>query len=468
MRWRKAHFIGLGGVGMSAVAKLLTDAGVQVTGSDEDIYPPVSDFLARGKFDVRMPYAAANIPSDADLIVIGKNARLVKETNEEVAAAYQSGKPVLSFPEVLAELSNGKEAVVIAGSYGKSTTTALIAHCLEDAGLEPSYFIGAAPLSPDENARLGAGALFVMEGDEYPSSNTDPRAKFLHYRPMHLLITPLAHDHFNIFKTPADYLKPFQELVTLPPAQGTVVVCAEGPLSGEFLAGLARPVVTYGLTTGDFQAAGIAWGEATRFAITRGEEKVIEIETTQLGEHNVQNIVGAAAFIFSKNLMTPGRFAAAVRSFKGIRRRLDKKSGKTSVAVFEGFGSSFEKMRAAVAAMTLHFPARRLFIVFEPNTFSWRMRASLPHYDSVFKGAAKVFIFEPPHDGKAAELSGEEIAARVRANGIDAAAAASPESVLEALGRELKADDAILLSSSGGMGGLIGSVSALAEQKFPL
>src|SRR5207248_880613 len=138
------------------------------------------------------------------------------------AAAYASGKPILSFPQVLAELSNEKETIIVAGSYGKSTSTALLAHCLENTRLDPSYFIGAIPTAMP-NAHMGKGNLFVLEGDEYPSSNSDPRSKFLHYHPAHVLMTPLAHDHFNIFTTPADYLKPFLELAAMP--SGALVVC---------------------------------------------------------------------------------------------------------------------------------------------------------------------------------------------------------------------------------------------------
>lgn len=464
---KKVHFIGIGGVGMSATAKLLKDSGIAVTGSDEEIYPPMSDFLAQEHFDVHMPYAAANIPPDADTIIIGKNAKLVPETNAEVAAAYASGKPVRSFPEILAQVSKGKETVVVAGSYGKSTLTSILAHCLEAAGKNPSYFIGASPLSPSTSAKMNPGELFILEGDEYPSSNTDPRAKFLHYHPSDLIITPLTHDHLNIFRTSEEYLAPFEQLITLPPSDAAIIICAEGPLSGRFLGTLHRPVVTYGLTKGDFTASNIVWGERTSFDIMRGGAAVVRVSMTQLGEHNIQNIVGAAAFVFTKHLMTPQQFASAIASFKGIRRRMDRKSDKTSVPVFEGFGSAYEKMRSAIAAMRRHFPARRLIVIFEPNTFSWRNRESLPWYDTVFEGAARVYIFNPPHDGKETQLSAEEISTRVNQSGVPTTAAASSAEILALLGAELQAGDAILLSSSGGMGGLIESVPKLAEQKFP-
>jgi UDP-N-acetylmuramate: L-alanyl-gamma-D-glutamyl-meso-diaminopimelate ligase len=463
----KAHFIGIGGVGMSAVAKLLKDTGAIVTGSDEEVYAPISTFLAQEGFVVHTPYSATNIPTDADLIVIGKNAKLVPETNEEVAAAYASGKKIMSFPEVLADLSSGKETVVVAGSYGKSTSTALLAHCLEVAGLDPSYFIGASPLSPDTSAHMGSSNLFVLEGDEYPSSNTDPRSKFLLMHPKHVILTPLAHDHLNVFPSPSDYLKPFYELAALVPEGGTFVVCTEGPLSQEFLQNISRPVVTYGVSEGEFHAGDIEWGEKTQFNILQNDRMIVRVEMPQLGEHNIQNVVGVAAFIFSRNLMTPEQFAAGVASFKGIRRRLDRKSDKTSMPIFEGFGSSYEKLKNAIAAMKRHFPTKRLLVVFEPHTFSWRNRDSLKWYDDVFVGASKVYVFSPPHDGKDTQLSTQEIAEHVQKHGIDAVSLETPEQTLELLAKEIQPDDALLLSSSGAMGGLIESIPHLAEQKFP-
>ncbi len=464
---KKAHFIGIGGVGMSATAKLLRERGVVVTGSDEQVYPPISTMLAKEGIVYATPYRASNIPQDADIIVIGKNAKLVPDSNEEVAAAFASGKKIMSFPDVLAELSSGKDTVVVAGSYGKSTSTALLAHILTSAGKDPSYLVGAVPLSTP-SSMLGKGEFFILEGDEYPASNTDARSKFLLMHPRHVLLTPLAHDHFNIFPTPQDYLKPFYELLTLVPQDGTVVASTAGPLSPEFLQRATRPIVTYGVHQGDFTAANIVWGEHTSFTIMQGNAALVDITMSQLGEHNIENIVGVSALLFTLKLVTPEQFAQAAQTFKGITRRLDKKSEKTLVPIYEGFGSSYDKLKSAIAAMLLHFPARRLLVVFEPNTIGWRSRASLSQYDDVFAGASMAYIFNPPHDGKETQLSTEEIAHHVSAHGVPAVAVDTPEQLLKLLEKEMGANDAILLSSSGAMGGLIESIPALAEKKFPL
>jgi UDP-N-acetylmuramate: L-alanyl-gamma-D-glutamyl-meso-diaminopimelate ligase len=475
MIFRRVHFIGIAGAGMSAVAKLLHDGGVVVTGSDEGVYPPVSDFLKDLGIPYQTHYAAENLPRDADVIVIGKNAKLVPQTNAEVAAAYASGIRIMSFPEVLSEISASKDTIVVAGAFGKSTSTALFAHCLESlpsssAGYDASWFIGAIPLTPSTNARMGKGKLFVLEGDEYPSSNTDPRSKFLHYHPRHLLITPIAHDHVNIFPTPADYVAPFVELTKLVPADGSIVMCVEGPLSADVLAKINRPVVTYGVRQGEYQAADIVWGERTRFTLMRGGERIVALETNQLGEHNIQNIVGVATFLLTHKIATPEQIAAAIASFRGIRRRLDRKSEKTSLPIFEGFGSSYDKARSAIAAMKQHFPAQRLVVVFEPHTFSWRNREAIGWYDNVFGGANKVYIFEPAAQGAAthAQISQDEIVARVLSAGFDVEPISDPDHALNTIGSALRADDVVLLLTSGNLGGLIESIPRMAEQKFPL
>ncbi len=212
---------------MSATALLLRQMGVQISGSDEGFYPPVSDYLKNENIPFAAGYRKENIPDDADVIVIGKNAKLTPESNDEVRAAMASGKPVRSFADLLHDMTVNSETIVAAGSYGKSTCTALLAWCLKVAGKDPSYFIGEITNGFDTHAHRGKGPTFVLEGDEYPASNWDDRSKFLLYNARNVLLTSATHDHINVFPTHADYLAPFRTLLGALPADGLLVVSSE-------------------------------------------------------------------------------------------------------------------------------------------------------------------------------------------------------------------------------------------------
>ncbi len=470
MNYSKAHFIGIAGKGMSAVALLLRQMGVRITGSDEGFYPPVSDYLKNANIPFAAGYRKKNIPDDTDVIVIGKNAKLVPESNEEVRAAMDSGKPVRSFADLLHEMTVNSETIVVAGSYGKSTCTALLAWCLRAANKDPSYFIGEITNGLEQHAHRGQGKTFVLEGDEYPASNWDDRSKFLLYNARNVLLTSATHDHINVFPTHADYLAPFQTLLGSLPADGLLVVNSSEPHARALADNLSCAVTFYALDDkAHWHAANMERGAETRFDLIRGSDKIVRLSTTMLGDHNIDNIVGVSAMLLEKKLLTAEELRAGMRTFQGVKRRMELLSPASKVPVYEGFGSSYEKARSAIAATKLHFPERRLIVVFEPHTFTWRNRAAIAAYDDVFAGATKVFIFEPASQGAAthAQLTQNEIVARTRAAGYDAEAISDPERALRGLNDVLKPDDVVLLLTSGELGGLIKSIPQLVETKFP-
>jgi UDP-N-acetylmuramate: L-alanyl-gamma-D-glutamyl-meso-diaminopimelate ligase len=470
MKISRAHFIGIAGKGMSAVALLLRQMGVRITGSDEGFYPPVSDYLKNENIAFASGYRRENIPDDADVIVIGKNARLVPETNEEVRAAVESGKPVKSFADLLHDMTTGTETIVAVGSYGKSTCTALLAWCLKSAGKDPSYFIGEITNGLATHAHRGKGPVFVLEGDEYPASNWDDRSKFLLYNARNVLLTSATHDHINVFPTHAEYLAPFKALLASLPAGGLLVCNSHEPHARALATGLACPIVFYALgDTAHWHAENIVRGAETSFDLMRGRETVARLSTRMLGDHNIENIVGVSAMLLEKQLLTPEQLRAGIASFQGVKRRMELLSPASRVPVYEGFGSSYDKARSAIAATKLHFPERRLVIVFEPHTFTWRNRAAIAAYDDVFAGAAKVFIFEPAAQGATthAQLTQGEIVDRTRAAGFDAEPINDPGEALLRLESMLRDDDVVLLLTSGELGGLIKSIPQLVERKFP-
>jgi UDP-N-acetylmuramate: L-alanyl-gamma-D-glutamyl-meso-diaminopimelate ligase len=470
MKFSKAHFIGIAGKGMSATALLLRQMGVQITGSDEGFYPPVSDYLKNEKIPFAAGYRKENIPDDADVIVIGKNAKLQPDSNEEVRAAMESGKLVRSFADLLHDLTANADTIVAAGSYGKSTCTALLAWCLRVANKDPSYFIGEITNGFETHAHLGQGKTFVLEGDEYPASNWDNRSKFLRYNARNVLLTSATHDHINVFPTHADYLAPFRTLLGSLPADGFLVASSSEPHARALAAGLSCATAFYGLDDkAHWHAENIERGVETSFDLMRGSERIIRLSTRMLGDHNIENIVGVSAMLLEKKLLTPEELKTGMSTFQGVKRRMELLTPASKVPVYEGFGSSYEKARSAIVATKLHFPDRRLLIVFEPHTFTWRNKAAIAAYDDVFAGATKIFIFEPASQGAAshAQLSQDEIVARTRAANYDAEAITDPQEALDRLSDFLRPDDVVLLLTSGELGGLIRTIPQLAERQYP-
>ena len=473
---KKVHFIGIAGVGMSATALLLKEAGWKVTGSDTECYGPPRDILSRGGISFLVGYDPKNIPADTDCFIIGRNAKLAPEENAEVRAALamvrqsspQSGKTIYSFPEILGELTKDRENVVVVGSYGKSTVTSIIAHILRHAGVDAGYFIGAEPVETkwlSSPATSGSAKLFILEGDEYPSSHEDSRAKFLHLRPRDIILTSVVHDHVNVYPTFEDYQKPFRELCALIPNDGMIITCADEPNALALAKTSGKKVISYSVKdeSADYRATDIHYREKTHFHLIGKDGMLGEIDTTLFGAHNIENITGAVAYLLEREYANFAQIADAIADFKGVRRRLDNIAPLSSVPVFEGFGSSYEKARSAIEAMTLHFSSRPIIIIFEPHTFGWRNRANLHWYDDVFRGASSVFVASPALQGASThdQLSHEEILTRVGDT-------ARPYTTTSTIVESLFGNEIVLILTSGNLNNTIPLLVDAITKKFPL
>ncbi|MDB5264450.1 MAG: UDP-N-acetylmuramate--L-alanyl-gamma-D-glutamyl-meso-diaminopimelate ligase [Parcubacteria group bacterium] len=464
------HIIGLCGVGMSATALLLKEAGWRVTGSDAECYGPPGDILKKGGLTPILGYSPENIPEDVDRFVIGRNAKLAPEINEEVRAALATKKPVYSFPEMLGKLTLDRQNVVVVGSYGKSTTTTLISHILRHSGVDAGYFVGAEPAEGgilQAPSGLGSDDVFVLEGDEYPSAHDDPRAKFMHLHPRDVVLTAVVHDHVNVYPTYEDYQKPFIDLLKIVEKDGIVVVCADEPAALALTEASGKTVVPYGIEHGSFRATNIEFGPRTRFTLLRPDGADIDLETGLFGRHNVEDIIAASAYVLSRDLVSPEALQAAVATFPGVRRRLDNISPNSAVPVFEGFGTSYEKARSAIDAIRLHFAEKRLVIVFEPHTFSWRNRNNLSWYDQVFANASLLLVAAPAAQGADTheQLSHQEILERVAASGIESHMY-DPHHVSESIDR-FEENDVVLVLTSGDLEGTLPSFASSVAERFP-
>jgi UDP-N-acetylmuramate: L-alanyl-gamma-D-glutamyl-meso-diaminopimelate ligase len=356
---------------------------------------------------------------------------------------------------------------VVAGSFGKSSVTALLAVILTEAGGDPGYFIGAVPLDLPLTGRAGTDPIFVMEGDEYIVGPDDHRSKFELYAPRSALITSVIHDHVNVFPSMADYEAAFARLIDGLPADAPLV-CAY-PFEALRRLAAGRKVTWYGREPcPGYHAANVAIGEVTRFDLVTPSGPVIPLETELLGLHNIENIVGAAALLLERGAVSAEALQRGVRRFRGVARRLDKKTTASTVPAYEGFGSSYEKARSAIEAMLLHFPRRPCLVVFEPHTFSWRDPLALDWYDSVFAGVARVLLLPPPtHGASDAQSTQGQIAERIAAAGVAVSPMAGAGAVLADLEAALAGDEVILLLSSGPLDGLPQTLPALLERRFP-
>lgn len=449
------YFLGIAGAGTSALASILISEGHRVTGSDAGVFPPVSTYLDKLGIRYYQDFAAGHVPADTDAAIIGTTAKISPADNPEYAEIIRRKIPHYTFAEFLGQYTRQRENLVITGSFGKSTLTALLTFIMKQAGRDPGYFIGAVPLDLDRTGAAGTDSTFLIEGDEYIVSHEKRQAKFLFYNPNHVLISSLVHDHVNVFPTMESYEAPFAELIGMIPPEGKLVCARQYEPLHRLSRG--RPVVWYGLEKGEgYYAEDLHIGEQSRFTLVTPAGARIDLQTQLLGMHNVENIVGAAAFLLELDLVTPAELQRAIPLFRGVERRLDRKTTVSKVPVYEGFGSSLEKARSAIDAILLHFPDRRTVVVFEPHTFSWRNHEALEWYDSVFKGVGRVLMLPPPTHGAGThqQLTQDDIIARVGAAGVDVVPVSGAADVMERLSAEIRPDDIVLLLSSGPLDGL--------------
>src|SRR3989344_5915148 len=243
---KKAHLIGICGKGMAGLALLLRERGFVVSGSDSGFYDPIFSMLKKNRVKFSPRHSPENIPKEVDLIVIGKHSEL-NEDNKEVRRAFASSAKIVSLAEALSELSEKKENTLVVGSSGKSTATALLAWCILKTNKDPSYFIGALPFGFKKNAHWGKGKQFVIEGDEYPSSNWDKTPKFLHFSPKNVLLLGAEHDHMNVFPTERLYKEPYKKLMLKILKGGLLVYAGSGKNNREIIKGAKCKKISYGL-----------------------------------------------------------------------------------------------------------------------------------------------------------------------------------------------------------------------------
>jgi len=468
---RRIHLLGVAGTGMGAFAALLKAAGYEVTGSDENVYPPMSEMLAQWGIPALTPYRPENLDeARPDLVVVGN---VIRRINPEATAMRERGLPHVSFPQALGQLFlEDRHAVVVAGTHGKTTTTSIAAQLLAAAGRDPSVLVGGVAGNFGGNFHLGQGPEFVVEGDEYDTAYFDKGPKFWHYRPRTVIFTSCEMDHADIYRDLAHYESSFEKLVELVPEDGFIAACA----STEAPPRIARAhahcrVETYSAQPGvaaDWTAEIRGTGEkGTRFVALHRGRRVLEATLPLAGRHNVENALGCIAALRARGL-EPDALVRGIESFAGVRRRQEVRGEIGGVKVIDDFAHHPTAVRETIAAVAARNPGRRLIAVFEPRSNTSRRSLHQAAYARSFGGAAMALFSTPLKSDQVPEnerLDVEKLAADVSAQGVPGRAFPGPDEIVAFLRAEARAGDVVLAMSNGAFGGFVGKLLAALEAR---
>ncbi len=460
---KNVHLIAACGVGMASLAGMLKEKGCRVTGSDANVYPPMSTQLETLGIRLTSPYAPENIPPDADLVVVG-NA--VSRGNPEAQEAVRRGVPTLSMPETVARFFIGdRESIVVAGTHGKTTTTSLAAWSLFDLGADPSFLVGGVPKNFPVSYRVGKGPHFVIEGDEYDTAYFDKGPKFLHYRPRIALLTSIEFDHADIYRDLDHVRESFRKLVVILPPDGLLVACADYPDVVGVVREARCPVIFYSTRDGALPAGSAAQGWAVRgtgesggmtgFRM-EGGGRALDFRFPLPGLHNAANAAGVAIVLMRLGF-PPGEIARAFERFEGVRRRQEVVGEFRGILVVDDFAHHPTAVRETIRAVRGRYPGRRIVAVFEPRSNTSRRKVFQKEFATAFAEADEVIlagVFGAEKIPEPERFSPEEVAAELHASGLAATVIPEVDAIVARLAAACRPGDLVLLMSNGGFGGI--------------
>jgi UDP-N-acetylmuramate: L-alanyl-gamma-D-glutamyl-meso-diaminopimelate ligase len=450
----RVHMIAACGVGMSALAALLKQAGHEVTGSDQAAYPPASTLLESLGVRVALGWDPAHLDG-ADLVVCG-NA--VRRTNPEAVAATERGLPMTSFPQAMEQIFlAGRRPLVVAGTHGKTTSSSMLAWVLTATGRAPGYLIGGAPLNLPSAAELGTGPEFVIEGDEYDSAYFDKEPKFLHYHPAHLLLTAIEFDHADIYADLAAVTRAFRRLVEGLSVDAGLIACSDFPVVREVVG--ARPACWFGV------GRGAAWrvddlddDGRTTFTVRERGRAVVRMAIDAPGAINARNALGVLLVAHELGLGW-SEAADALAEFRGVRRRQEVVADAGGITVIDDFAHHPTAVRLTLDAMRKRFPGRRVVAVFEPRSNTSRRAVFQDAYVEALSRAsvaAVSAVYAKPNDPLTADqmLSTDRLVADLERRKTHAWSAEGPDAILERLPGDLRSGDVVVCMSNGSFGNL--------------
>jgi UDP-N-acetylmuramate: L-alanyl-gamma-D-glutamyl-meso-diaminopimelate ligase len=451
------HFIGICGTAMGNGALMMRALGHRVTGSDDNIYPPMSDLLREQGIEIQAGFDASHFMPSPELVIVG-NA--MSRGNAEVEAMLSEHIPFCSLPELLRrEVIQGRESIVVAGTHGKSTTASLMAWVFEVGGKSPNFLIGGVPENFGQGYKVDAGSNYViLEGDEYDTAFFDKRSKFLHYLPTTLIVNNIEFDHADIFATLEDVKLTFKRATLLVPQNGVILANGDDSNVAAILQNSPAPVETFGLSDECFwQAREIDYGEIeTTFGLVKQGKQEARLSIGLLGEFSVRNSLAVIAAA-RRQVIGYDKIQEAFDSFKSIKRRMEFKGEYGGVKVFDDFAHHPTAIKETLKAVRQKFPRERVIAIFEPrsnttrrNIFQHELATCFAQANVVFiSQIARLYLLEPED-----RLDPEMVIQEIKANGSEAYYLPDPASIVAKVSEVVEPGDVVIVMSNGSFGGI--------------
>lgn len=462
---RRVHLIAVCGTGMGALALMLKEIGLEVTGSDAGIYPPMSELLAESGITLCQGFKAEHL-GGAELVVVG-NA--VRKENAEALAVGERRLPYCSFPQAVAGFfGRGKRTVVVSGTHGKTTTSSMMAWVLEHAGLDPSFMIGGVLRNFSRNCKVGGGEFLVVEGDEYDTAFFDKGPKFLHYDPEVTILTSVEFDHADIYRDLAHVESAFSAFMAKH-RPGAAVVAGPGDNVARVVASAPCDVLPYGFQEQSLWRPEVVsdTAPATRFRLFHCGRLYGEYALPMPGGHNVENAVSVIAACHRLGLDREV-VAEALASFKGVRRRQEIRGEVGGILVMDDFAHHPTAVAGTLAAVRAFYKGHRLVAIFEPRTNSSMRNVFQAAYARAFAPADVVCVRTPAHPEKVPEgerFSSEALVAALAAAGQEAHLFPDAEAIVGFCADHARPGDLLMVMSNGGFEGIHGRLLAMLEAR---
>ena len=444
------------GTAMASLAGMLARCGYQVSGSDNAVYPPMSTFLEQLGIPVYEGFSEENIrTARPDLVVIGNT---LSRGNPEVEYVLDEGLRYASMAETVQELFiRGRRSIVVAGTHGKTTTTAMTAWLLESAGRSPSFLVGGIAENFQSSFQIGTGPDFVIEGDEYDTAFFDKGPKFLHYMPRIAMVKNIEFDHADIYADLAAIQTSFRRLIQIVPRTGLIVAGTDYPAVADLLDGVHSRVATFGIRSGDWRADSIEYSAGgTGFDVIRSGVRWARFQTPLAGEFNVQNALSAIIAAADVGL-TPEEIQTGLARFKSVRRRLEIRGTEGGVTVYDDFAHHPTAVSETLRGVRNQFPDTRVWAIFEPRSQTARRRIFEAEFTKALQEADVAVIASPfstSHLTPDNVIRPEQMVQSIRAGGGEAHTFESTAEIVTFVSGQARSGDRIVVMSNGGFDGI--------------